>query len=130
MITDPISDMLTRIRNANTARKPLIEMPYSKMKGEIARILKNEGYIKSYELVSKAEKPTLAVELKVDEGERPIKDLQRASKPGLRSYVGAGEIPKVIGGLGICILSTSKGIMTGREAKKQNIGGELIAFVY
>lgn len=129
MITDPISDMLTCIRNANAARKNAVKMPYSKMKGEIARILKSEGYIKNYEVVSDKTRPVLSIDLKT-QGARPLRNLKKISKPGLRSYVSTDEIPKVIGGLGICILSTSKGIMTGREAKKQNVGGELIAFVY
>ncbi|MDZ4742430.1 MAG: 30S ribosomal protein S8 [Verrucomicrobiota bacterium] len=129
MITDPISDMLTCIRNANAARKIKVTMPHSKMKGEIARILKSEGYIQDFEVARKEKKATLSIELKV-QGERPLKSLKKVSTPGLRSYVSSSEIPRVIGGLGICILSTSKGIMTGREAKKQNVGGELIAFVY
>jgi small subunit ribosomal protein S8 len=129
-LTDPIADFLTRLRNASRAGKNEVAAPYSKMKAEIARILKQEGYISNYEVESSAEKPQLKVVTKFVNRAPAITGLKRVSKPGLRKYVGADEVPRVLGGLGITILSTSKGIMSGREAKKQNVGGELLAYVW
>jgi small subunit ribosomal protein S8 len=129
-LTDPIADFLTRLRNASRAGKNEVAAPYSKMKAEIARILKQEGYISNYEVESAAEKPQLKVVTKFVNRAPAITGLKRVSKPGLRKYVGAEEVPRVLGGLGITILSTSKGIMSGREAKKQNVGGELLAYVW
>ena len=129
-LTDPISDFLTRLRNASRAGKNEVAAPYSKIKAEIARILKQEGYISNYEVESSDEKPQLKVVTKFVNRAPAITGLKRVSKPGLRKYVGADEVPRVLGGLGITILSTSKGIMSGREAKKQNVGGELLAYVW
>ena len=129
-LTDPIADFLTRLRNASRAGKNEVAAPYSKMKAEIARILKQEGYISNFEVESAAEKPQLKVVTKFVNRAPAITGLKRVSKPGLRKYVGAEEVPRVLGGLGITILSTSKGIMSGREAKKQNVGGELLAYVW
>ena len=130
-LTDPISDFLTRLRNACTAGKAEISAPYSKMKAEIARILKQEGYISNFEVETGTSPfPQLKVVNKFVNRTPAITGLKRVSKPGLRRYVGSGEIPRVLGGIGISILSTSKGLMSGREAKKQNVGGELLAFVW
>ncbi len=131
MMTDPIADMLTRIRNAVRARHPRVDVPASKMKVEIARILKEEGYISNYKVMGEGAKKTLRLYLKYGpEEETPILNLERVSRPGRRIYVGAKEIPRVLGGLGIAILSTPKGIMTGREAHHRNVGGEVLCFVY
>ncbi|GBC83303.1 30S ribosomal protein S8 [bacterium HR10] len=131
MMTDPIADMLTRIRNAVRARHPRVDVPASKMKVEIARILKEEGYISNYKVMGEGAKKTLRLYLKYGpEGESPILNLERVSKPGRRIYVGAREIPRVLGGLGIAILSTPKGVMTGREARRRNVGGEVLCCVY
>jgi small subunit ribosomal protein S8 len=129
-ITDPIADFLTRLRNGNSARKPEILVPYSKMKAEIARILKQEGYISNYEVDTTGRFPQIKVIAKFANRISAITGLRRISKPGLRKYVGAGEIPRVLGGMGISILSTPRGIVTGREAKAQNVGGELLAYVW
>jgi small subunit ribosomal protein S8 len=130
-LTDPISDFLTRLRNSCQSGKVEVVAPYSKMKFEIARILKQEGYISNYELdTNSGTHPKLKVINKFVNRAPAITGLKRVSKPGLRRYVGSGEIPRVLGGLGISILSTSKGIMSGREAKKQNVGGELLAFIW
>jgi small subunit ribosomal protein S8 len=130
-LTDPIADFLTRLRNACSAGKPEILAPYSKMKAEIARILKQEGYISNFEVETRTgPQPQLKVVNKFVNRAPAITGLKRVSKPGLRRYVGSAEIPRVLGGLGISILSTSKGLMSGREAKKQNVGGELLAFVW
>ena len=129
-ITDPIADFLTRLRNGNRARKPEILIPYSKMKAEIARILKQEGYISNYEVDTTGQFPQIKVIGKFVNRTSAITGLRRISKPGLRKYVGAGEIPRVLGGMGISILSTPRGIVTGREAKAQNVGGELLAYVW
>lgn len=130
-LTDPIADFLTRIRNACRAGNENVLAPYSKIKAEISRILQEEGYIWSYEVDTKSgPHPQLSLRLKYD-GRRPvIKDLQRVSKPGIRTYVGSREIPRVLGGLGIAILSTPKGLMTGARARKQKVGGELLATVW
>ena len=129
-ITDPIADFLTRLRNGNNARKLEILVPYSKMKAEIARILKQEGYISNYEVDTTGHFPQIKVIAKFANRTSAITGLRRISKPGLRKYVGAGEIPRVLGGMGISILSTPRGIVTGREAKAQNVGGELLAYVW
>ena len=129
-LSDPIADFLTRLRNANSARKAEVLLPYSKMKAEIARILKQEGYITNYEVDTTGQFPQIKVISKMVNRTSAITGLKRISKPGLRKYVGASEIPRVLGGMGISILSTPRGIVTGREAKKQNIGGELLAYVW
>ena len=129
-LTDPIADFLTRLRNAATARKAEVVLPYSKIKAEIARILKQEGYITNYEVDTTGKFPQIKVVTKSHNRTSAITGLKRVSKPGLRKYVGATEIPRVLGGMGISILSTPQGIVSGREAKKQNIGGELLAIVW
>ena len=129
-LSDPIADFLTRLRNANAARKTELVIPYSKIKADIARILKQEGYISNYEVDTTGQFPQIKVISKMVNRTSAITGLKRISKPGLRKYVGAGEIPRVLGGMGISILSTPRGIVTGREAKKQNVGGELLAYVW
>jgi small subunit ribosomal protein S8 len=130
-LTDPIADFLTRIRNASRSGKAELSAPFSKIKADIARILKQEGYISEYEvLTSEDDKPQIKVVTKFVNRAPAITGLKRVSKPGLRKYVGAQEVPRVLGGLGITILSTPKGVMSGREAKKENVGGELLAFVW
>ena len=129
-LSDPIADFLTRLRNANNARKAELLVPYSKIKAEIARILKQEGYISNYEVDTTGTFPQIKVQTKLVNQSSAITGLRRISKPGLRKYVGAREIPRVLGGMGISILSTPRGVITGREAKKQNVGGELLAFVW
>jgi small subunit ribosomal protein S8 len=129
--TDPIADMLTRIRNANTSKHTEVDIPASNMKKAIAQILVDEGYIKSFEEVDDGKQGILKVTLKYDEnGKRVISGLKRISKPGLRIYVNKEEVPQVINGLGIALISTSKGIMTDKEARKQGIGGEVLAYVW
>jgi len=128
-MTDPISDMLTRIRNAHRALRPEAEVPHSKLKEHIARVLQKEGYIASFVVEGKALK-TLKLKLKYEGKRGVIEGLSRVSKPGLRRYVGATEIPRVRGGLGTAIVSTSQGVLTGVEARKKNLGGELVAFVW
>lgn len=130
-MTDPISDMLTRIRNANNALLPDVEVPHSKMKESIAQILKRDGYISewSVEGAKKAVKK-LKLKLKYQGRQGVITGLRRVSTPGLRRYVGAQEIPRVLGGMGVAIVSTPKGVMTGHDAQKQNLGGELLCFVW
>ena len=130
-VTDPVADMLTRIRNAQTMRHESLVMPVSKMKVSIARILKAEGFIRDYDMLRGQPQPVLRIHLAYREGRQPaISGLKRVSKPGLRVYVGKGEIPRVYGGLGIAILSTSQGLMTGRDAWRQGIGGELLCHVW
>ncbi len=129
-VSDPIADFLTRLRNASRAGKPEFLVPYSKMKGEVARILKAEGYITDCELDTTGAHPVLKIRTKFVKKAAAVAGLKRVSKPGLRKYVGAGEIPRVLGGMGISILSTSSGLMTGHEAKRKNVGGELLAFVW
>jgi small subunit ribosomal protein S8 len=129
-LTDPIADFLTRLRNAATARQAEVVAPYSKIKAEIARILKQEGYITDYEVDTKGKFPQIKVTTKSHNRTSAITGLKRMSKPGLRKYVAVTEIPRVLGGMGISILSTPRGIVSGREAKKQNIGGELLAIVW
>ena len=127
VVTDTIADMLTRIRNANAMRYTDVSVPASKMKIELARILKEEGFINDY----KIEGRTLTVTLKyADKKERVITGLKRISKPGLRVYANCSELPRVLNGLGIAIISTSKGIMTDKEARKENIGGEVLAYIW
>ena len=128
-LSDPIADFLTRLRNSATAKKAETNAPYSKMKVEIARILKQEGYIAGYEVITTGDFPEIVITNKFVNRTPAITGLKRVSKPGLRRYVGSQEIPRVLGGLGISILSTPRGIVTGREAKKQNVGGELLAYV-
>lgn len=129
-MTDPISDFLTRIRNAATAGQQEVFIPFSKLKSELARILQEEGYLWSYELDTSAAHPRLKLKIKY-QGKAPVvRNLTRISKPGLRKYVSVDEIPRVLGGLGISILSTSRGIMTGARAKKAKVGGELLAQIW
>jgi len=130
-VTDPIADMLTRIRNAIQVHHESVMMPHSKMKLSIAKILKEEGFIRDYDLPRGQVHPTLRLHLTYREGREPaIAGLKRISKPGLRVYVGKGEIPRVYGGLGLAILSTSKGVMAGRRAWREGMGGELICYVW
>jgi small subunit ribosomal protein S8 len=131
MLTDPIADMLTRIRNANKAMHDVAAMPTSGMKVEIARLLKQEGYIKDYRVVEGEPVASLVIELKFGKNrERILTDLKRVSKPGRRVYARKDRLPRVLGGLGTSILSTSTGVITGREAAERGIGGEVIAFVW
>ena len=131
-MTDPIADMLTRIRNANTAKHDTVDVPASKMKLAIAEILLNEGFIKSYEVIEDGIFKTIKITLKYgkDKTEKIITGLKRISKPGLRVYAGKDELPRVLGGLGIAIISTNKGIVTDKEARKLQVGGEVLAFVW
>ncbi len=128
-MTDPIADMLTRIRNANQALIPEIEMGHSKMKESIARILKKEGYVNDFSVEGKALKK-LKLKLKYQGRKGIIEGLRRVSTPGLRRYVAATEIPRVLGGMGVAIVSTPRGVMTGLEARKANVGGELLCFIW
>ena len=130
VMTDPIADMLTRIRNANQAKHEVVEMPASRLKLEILEVLKNEGYISEYEKVEDGKQGVIKVTLKYNNKERVIKGLKKISKPGLRIYVKSTELPKVLNGLGIAVISTSNGIMTDREARQKKLGGEVIAFVW
>lgn len=129
-LSDPIADFLTRLRNAAAARKTEVTAPYSKIKAEIARILKQEGYISDFEIADGGRFPEIRITTKLVNRSSAITGLKRVSRPGLRKYVGATEIPRVLGGMGISILSTPGGVISGREAKKQNVGGELLAFVW
>lgn len=130
-ITDPIADMLTRIRNAGSARHETVDIPNSKMKKAIAEILLEEGYIKSFQLIDDGTQGIIRVTLKYLPGkEKAIQGLRRVSKPGLRVYAGADELPQVLRGLGIAMISTSKGIMTDKKARAQHVGGEVLAFVW
>jgi len=127
MITDPIADMLTRIRNAIKARHPKVDVPASRLKTEIARILKEEGYILNYKVAQEGARKTIKIYLKYQANNKPvISEMARVSRPGCRVYVGRDEIPRVVGGLGVNILTTPKGLMTGREAEKQGVGGEIL----
>ena len=131
MMTDPIADMLTRIRNGNSAKHESVDVPASKMKKEIAEILLKEGFIKSYDVIDDGVQGTIKVDLKYGRNdERIISGLKRISKPGLRVYANGTEIPRVLGGLGIAIISTSKGVLTDKEARNQGIGGEVICYVW
>ena len=130
-ITDPIADMLTRIRNAGSARHETVDIPNSKMKKAIAEILLEEGYIKSFQLIDDGTQGVIRVTLKYLPGkEKAIQGLKRVSKPGLRVYAGADELPRVLKGLGIAIISTSKGVMTAKQARAEHVGGEVLAFVW
>ena len=131
MNTDPIADMLTRIRNANMVSHPSVEMPSSKLKIALARLLKEEGFISNYEEKVEGNFKTLSIELKYDENNKPvITSLKRVSKPGLRNYCKAKNLPQVLGGMGVAIVSTSKGLLTDRKARKENIGGEVLCYIY
>lgn len=131
VMTDPIADMLTRIRNANMVRHEKVEIPSSNMKRQIAEILKNEGFIRDYEYIEDAKQGLLRLFLKYGtNNERVISGLKRISKPGLRVYVKTNEIPRVLGGLGIAILSTSKGVMTDKQARAEQAGGEVLAYIW
>ena len=131
-MSDPIADMLTRIRNANTAKHDTVDIPSSKMKLAIANILFNEGYIKKFDIVEDGNFKTIRITLKYgkDKNEKVISGIKRISKPGLRVYAGKDELPKVLGGLRIAIISTNQGIITDKEARKLNVGGEVLAFVW
>ena len=130
-ITDPIADMLTRIRNANTAKHETVDVPASNMKKAIAEILSEEGYIKGYQVMEDGKQGVIRITLKYGQNkEKVISGLKRVSKPGLRIYAGAEELPRVLKGLGIAIVSTSKGIMTDKNARANHIGGEVLAFVW
>ena len=131
MLTDPVADMLTRIRNANRAMHDKVEMPTSRMKEEIARILKEEGYIKDYSVKKGESFDTLLIELKFGRNrERVLTDLKRVSKPGRRVYARKDRLPRVLGGLGTAILSTSTGLVTGRTAQERGVGGEVVCFIW
>jgi small subunit ribosomal protein S8 len=131
-MTDPIADMLTRIRNANTSKHDTVDVPASKMKLAIADILVKEGYVAKYDLVEDGTAKNIRITLKYgkDKNEKIISGLKRISKPGLRVYAGKDELPRVLGGLGIAIISTNQGVMTDKEARKLNVGGEVLAFVW
>ena len=130
VVTDPIADFLTRLKNASSAEKQEMIAPFSKIKAEIARILQEEGYVWGYEVDQNDGKPRIKVKLKYQGRTPAITDVKRVSSPGLRQYVGADEMPKVLGGLGISIVSTSKGVMSGAKARKAKVGGELLAKVW
>ena len=131
-MTDPIADMLTRIRNANTSKHDTVDVPASKMKLAIADILVKEGYVAKYDLVEDGAAKNIRITLKYgkDKNEKIISGLKRISKPGLRVYAGTDELPRVLGGLGIAIISTNQGVMTDKEARKLNVGGEVLAFIW
>ena len=130
-ITDPVADMLTRIRNANTAKHESVDVPASNLKKAIAQILLDEGYIKSFEIVDDGTQGIIRIQLKYLAGkEKVISGLRRVSKPGLRVYAGADELPRVLKGLGIAIISTSKGVMSDKKARANHVGGEVLAFVW
>ena len=131
-MSDPIADMLTRIRNANTAKHDTVDVPSSKMKLAIAKILLDEGYIKKYEIIEDGSFSTIHITLKynADKSERIISGIKRISKPGLRVYANTEELPRVLGGLGIAVVSTNQGVITDKEARKLNVGGEVLAFVW
>ena len=128
-MTDPISDMLTRIRNAGRALRPVVAVPHSRVKENIANILKKEGYVADVAVEGKIPK-TINIKLKYQGKKNVIEGLRRISRPGLRHYVGAAEIPRVLGGLGVAVVSTSEGVMTGTQAKKKNLGGELLCYIW
>ena len=130
-ITDPVADMLTRIRNANSAKHDTVDVPASNLKKAIAEILLEEGYIKAFQIVEDGTQGVIHISLKYNAGkEKVITGLRRVSKPGLRVYVGADELPRVLRGLGIAIISTSKGVMTDKKAREAHVGGEVLAFVW
>lgn len=131
MNTDPIADMLTRIRNANTVRHAAVEIPASKLKIELSKLLKEEGYITDYEVSEKGSFKVITITLKYDANNKPvITKLERISKPGLRHYSKAKNLQKVLGGMGIAVVSTPKGLLTDRKARKENVGGEVLCYVY
>lgn len=131
MYTDPIADMLTRVRNAVAARHPKVDVPASKLKAEIARILKEEGYILNYKVAEEGVKKTIKIYLKYSDNNSPvISHIERVSRPGCRVYVGQSDIPRVLGGLGINILTTPRGVMTGRSAHKTGVGGEILCQIW
>jgi small subunit ribosomal protein S8 len=131
VVTDPIADMLTRIRNANTANHQLVDVPASRMKRAVAEILKEEGFIRGYEVLAEGPQGTIRITLKYGpEKEKVITGLRRISRPGLRVYTSRTEIPRVLGGLGLVIMSTSNGIMSGKRAKREGFGGEVLAYVW
>lgn len=130
-MTDPIADMLTRIRNANTVKHETVDVPASNIKKEIVRILLEEGFIRGYDVIEDEKQGIIRIQLKYGQaGEKVIQGIKRISKPGMRVYTNAHEIPKVLNGLGIAIISTSKGILTDKEARKENVGGEVICYVW
>ncbi len=130
-MTDPIADMLTRIRNASLIRAEKVEIPASNLKESICRILKEEGYIKNYRKVVVKKKAALRVFLKYDKDQQPVvRGIQRVSKPSVRRYAGVGSLPRVMGGLGVCVVSTSRGLMTGKEAQNAGVGGEILCEVW
>ena len=131
-MSDPIADMLTRIRNANTAKHDTVDVPSSKMKLSIAQILLDEGFIKKYDLIDEGSFKTIRITLKygADKNEKIISGIKRISKPGLRVYAGKDELPRVLGGLGIAIISTNQGVITDKKARELNVGGEVLAFVW
>ena len=128
--TDPIADMLTRIRNANTARHSSVDVPCSKVKEAIAKILADEGFVESYEIVGEDNKKSIRLTLKYENKTRVLQGLKRISKPGLRIYANNEELPRVLNGLGIAVISTSKGIVTDKVARKENVGGEVLAYIW
>lgn len=131
MLTDPIADMLTRIRNANHQRHEIVDIPASKIKLAIAEILKQEGFINDFQVIEEGVQDTIRIELKyINKKERVITGIRRISKPGLRIYVNSNELPTVLGGLGIAVISTSKGIMTDKSARQQKVGGEVLCYVW
>ena len=131
MNTDPIADMLTRIRNANTGKHPSVEVPASKLKIELAKLLKEEGFIADYEVQEKGQFKVIVISLKYDVNGKPvITKLEKISKPGLRHYSKAKNLQKVLGGMGIAVVSTPKGLLTDRKARKENVGGEVLCYVY
>ncbi len=130
-MTDPVADMLTRLRNANNTQKSKVDIPSSKVKEAIAVVLKEEGFIRDYHVIKRGSKRTLRLYLKYGpEGEKIISGVERISRPGLRKYVKKDEVPEVLGGLGIALVSTSHGVLTDKEARKQDIGGEVLAYVW
>ena len=130
-MSDPIADMLTRIRNANTVKHETVDVPASNMKKELSRILLEEGFIRGYDVIEDGKQGIIRIQLKYGQsGERVIQGIKRISKPGMRVYTNAYEIPKVLNGLGISIISTSKGILTDKQARKENVGGEVICYVW
>lgn len=131
MLTDPISDYLTRVRNAIGANHRVVEIPASNLKKEITKVMLEKGYIRGYKFIDEGPQGSIKIALKYDQAKRPaIEKLERISKPGLRKYVKADSLPRVLNGLGIAILSTSKGVMTNKEARNMNIGGEVLCYIY
>ncbi len=129
-MTDPIADMLTRIRNANQMKAQTVDIPASKLKKEVLELMRDEGYIAKVDVIRAKPVDKLRVTMRYNDNERVVKGLKRISKPGLRVYAGSGELPKVLNGLGIAVISTSKGVLSDREARKQNVGGEILAYIW